>query len=269
LSPDKKQILASEFIGSVSLWDLTTGKMLKRLEGDDSFEGHGEAMVDAVAFHPSGRFALSGSQGGTNLIYWDLESGKPVWLFDTLYVIGVAISPDGRTALSAEDDGAVNWWNLGTGQRLRRLEGHTDTAWGVTFVDDGRAISASADGTLILWDLESGTALRRFLGHAAAVKRVAVSPDRRLALSASRDGTLILWDIQSGEPLRRYSQVRRAVYIGYLDSWHGILMGGSALWGADGLTIRWRIDADKDLPGLGKQNRYLRPLTWVMGPGFS
>ncbi|HJW90835.1 MAG TPA: WD40 repeat domain-containing protein, partial [Anaerolineales bacterium] len=257
LSPDGKQILTGTYSGIVSLWDTTTGRNFNSLVSDSSFEGHGY-FVDAVAFHPSGKFALSGAQDGTTLIFWDLETRKPVWLFDTEGVLGVAISPDGRTALSAEMDGAVNWWDLETGELIRNLESHTNSACCVAFLDDRTALSASYDSTMILWNLESGDALLRFLGHAGPVRRVVLSPDKRLALSGSGDGTLILWDIQSGEPLRHYAghndQVRSV-------AWHpdGIeaLSGGN-----DGQIIRWRIDADLDtLLEWIERNRYVRDLT--------
>jgi WD40 repeat protein/DNA-binding SARP family transcriptional activator len=242
-SPDGKQILASE-VDFVNVMDAATGEKLGKLEGGIVF-----------AFDPDSRIVLSGID---KLIHWDLKTGERVKEIDTGDVAGVAISPDGRTALSAEFDGSVNWWDLETGERLRRMEGHTNFVWSVAFVDDRTALSASEDSTMILWDLESGSPIRSFLGHSGGIKRVALSPDRRLALTASRDKTMILWDVQSGEPLRRYaghSDQLRTV------AWHP--GGKEALTGGnDNQAIRWRIDAD--LPAFlawVEQNRYVRELT--------
>ena len=268
-SPDGTQVLAGGWIAFAGLYDAASGELLTRLESDGIFVGDMIGAVDAVAFHPSGKFVLTGAQGEKDyLIYWDLESGKPVWIFDPTEgeVMGVAISPDGRTALSGEVGGLVEWWDLETGQLIRGLEGHTGTAWGVAFVDDRTALSGSDDGTMILWDLESGTALQRYLGHTDGIKRIAVSPDKRLALTSSRDGTMILWDIQGGEPLRRYS--------GHTDQlqpvdWHPD--GGEALSGGllDGQLIRWRIDADlESFMAWVEQNRYIRPLTCAERDAF-
>ncbi|HLF36449.1 MAG TPA: WD40 repeat domain-containing protein [Anaerolineales bacterium] len=262
LSADGRRILASDGVATASLWDGASGELLGRLESDGSFVGHdSNGLVTSVALHPSGQFGLSGAEGqGTNLIYWDLESGSPVWLFDTnnLDILGVAVSPDGRTALSADSEGAVSWWDLETGELLRRLEGHTNRAWSVAFVDQHTAISASEDSTMILWNLESGTAIHNFLGHAAGIIRVALSPDKRLALSASRDRTAILWDVQTGEALRRY-----AGHTGHLMAVAWAPDGREAIsGGADYQVIRWRIDAELDtLLEWIAGNRYLRPLT--------
>ena len=267
-SPDGTQVLAGGAIAFAGLYDAASGELLTRLESDGIFVGDMVGAVDAVAFHPSGKFALTGAQGEKDyLIYWDLETGKPVWIFDTEEgeTLGVAISPDGRTALSGESPGLVEWWDLETGQLIHGLEGHTDDTWGVAFVDDRTALSGSDDGSMILWDLENGTAIQRYLGHADGIKRIAVSPDKRLALSASRDRTMILWDIQGGEPLRRYS--------GHTDQlqpvdWHP--NGGEALSGGfDGQLIRWRIDADlESFKAWLERNRYIRPLTCAERDAF-
>jgi WD40 repeat protein len=262
LSSDGKLVLASDAIGTASLWDAASGEMLRRLESDGNFVSHDiNGRVTSVAIHPSGIFGLSGAEGkGTNLIYWNLENGEPVWLFDNdnADVLGLAISPDGRTALSAASDGSVKWWDLEHGERIRSMEGHTNQALGVDFIDNHTALSASEDGTLIRWDLNSGAAVRRFLGHSSAVKRVSLSPDKRLALSASRDGTAILWDVKTGEPLRRYAgHTDQLITVAWSPDGSEVISGGM-----DRQAIRWRIDADLDtfLEWI-KQNRYIRPLT--------
>ena len=260
-SPDGQQALVSEF-GQATLYQASTGEVLRRLESDGSFVGHpDDEFLYEVAFHPSGKYALTSSTGApaTPLIYWDLETGRPVWLFSTTAnVLGVAISPDGTTALSAEGDNSVNWWDLETGQIIAKLAGHNNIVWDVEYLDDCTAISASEDSTLILWDLERGTALRTFLGHASGVKRVVLSPDRRQALSASRDGTAILWDLESGAPLRRYSgHSQELMDVAFHPNGKEALTGGR-----DNLAIRWRIDPDlESLLDWIVQNRYVRALT--------
>ena len=41
-------------------------------------------------------------------------------------VTGVAVSPDGRRAVSASDDKTLKVWDLESGRELRTLEGHSD-----------------------------------------------------------------------------------------------------------------------------------------------
>ena len=78
----------------------------------------------------------------------------------------MAVTPDGKRAVSASGDNTLKVWDLETGRVLRTLEGHSHFVYGVAVTPDGkRAVSASADKTLKVWDLETGRALRTLEGH--------------------------------------------------------------------------------------------------------
>ena len=118
-------------------------------------------------------------------------------------VVGVAITPDGRHAVSASYDNTLRVWDLESGQSVRTLEGHSDSVHGVAITPDGRrAVSASSDKTLRVWDLESGQSVRTLEGHSRSVHGVAITPDGRRAVSASWDNTLRVWDLESGQSVR-------------------------------------------------------------------
>ena len=79
----------------------------------------------------------------------------------------MAVTPDGRRAVSASGDGTLKVWDLDSGRELRTLEGHCDCGHGVAVTADGRrAVSASGDRTLKVWDLDTGRELRTLEGHA-------------------------------------------------------------------------------------------------------
>jgi len=119
----------------------------------------------------------------------------PVW--------SVAVTGDGKRAVSASADGTLKVWELGTGRLLRTLKGHSADVRSVALTPEGAwAISASWDKTLAVWDLETGLAVRTLEGHSAPVCGVAATPDGTRAISASWDGTLRLWDLAAGRALR-------------------------------------------------------------------
>jgi len=121
------------------------------------------------------------------------------------WVNSVALSPDGRTALSTAGDGSVNLWDVQTGEIIRRFEGHTDATSSVAFMPDGRtAISGSEDRTMIQWDLQTGDIIRRFEGHPDEVWSLAISPDGLYIASGGSERNIILWDIQTGEMIRHF-----------------------------------------------------------------
>jgi WD40 repeat protein len=118
-------------------------------------------------------------------------------------VNAVALTADGRQAVSASSDDTIKLWDLETGQEIRTLAGHTGSVNAVALTPDGRtALSASFDHTLKLWDLDSGKEIRTLTGHTGWVNAVALAPDGRTALSASKDETLKCWDLASGRELR-------------------------------------------------------------------
>jgi len=88
----------------------------------------------------------------------------------TDWISAVAVTPDGRHAVSASNDRTLRLWDLETGQTLRILQGHTDNISAVAITPDGRrAVSASWDRTLRVWDLETGQTIRILEGHRGCV----------------------------------------------------------------------------------------------------
>ena len=85
----------------------------------------------------------------------------------------VAVTPDGRQAISASGDQTLKVWDLATGAEVRTLQGHTCFVNDLMVTPDGRqAISISDDGTRKVWDLANGRCLVTFLtGEALTAHR--------------------------------------------------------------------------------------------------
>jgi RNA polymerase sigma factor (sigma-70 family) len=90
-SPDGKLLATGSADKTIKLWDATTGKCKRTLEGHES-------GVFSLAFSPDGKLLASGGLDGTVRL-WDLESAELKFL-ESGYIRGlkvvVAFSPDGR-----------------------------------------------------------------------------------------------------------------------------------------------------------------------------
>ena len=159
----------------------------------------GKGWVRQVAFSPDGRWLAVGSSVGVYV--YEVATLREVRRLETeAPTLVVAFSPDGRLLASGYEDETVILWDVGTGERVRTLAGHTDEyrpVYSVAFSPDGRLLaSGSLDNTVILWDVGRGEQVRTLAGHTWAVYSVAFSPDGRLLASGSWDGTVIRWGVR-------------------------------------------------------------------------
>ena len=117
-------------------------------------------------------------------------------------VNAVAVTADGKRAISGSDDKTLKVWDLTTGNELFTLNGHTSFVNAVAVTADGkRAISGSRDKTLKVWDLTTRKELFTLNGHSDWVNAVAVTADGKRAISGSDDKTLKVWDLTTRQQL--------------------------------------------------------------------
>jgi WD40 repeat protein/tRNA A-37 threonylcarbamoyl transferase component Bud32 len=124
---------------------------------------------------------------------------------------GVAVSADGRQALSGGKDRALRLWDLATGQEVRAFAGQGAEVRAVALSPDGRLALSASGATLRLWDTATGQEVGRLVGHTDAVKSVAFAPDGRRAVSGGDDKAVRLWDVPGRRPVRRLAGHSRDV----------------------------------------------------------
>jgi WD40 repeat protein/uncharacterized caspase-like protein len=212
VSPDGKTALAGYSSKTVGLWDLTTGHLIRELNG------HLDEVI-SVAISPDGKAALTcGGNKDDALRLWDLTNGREIRAFKAhscFWNNAVAFSPDGKTAVAptrrTSSQGKVKEWSeltlldLATGDEIRAFDNAGTFA---IFSPDGRSAlsNETTNYDLVLWDLNTGRKTRRFEGRNFAVASVAFSRDGKFAFSGHGDLTIRAWDLSAGRVMRQLTK---------------------------------------------------------------
>jgi WD40 repeat protein len=184
---------------AVRLWSVATGEMREL--------GRHDGPLESLAFSPSGRLLASGANDDTVRV-WSVDGGQPaailhgdvpgrVQAFHSLGWVG-----DERLIAAGSD--AIAWWDVATGQAVRRLAAPDGVQFlvGAAFAAGGERIAAVAqDDRLYLWDGAGGQWASWPADTGAVLAHVAFSPDGRLAAAATYEGAWFVWDAATGELL--------------------------------------------------------------------
>ncbi|MBK8022379.1 MAG: protein kinase [Chloroflexi bacterium] len=108
-----------------------------------------------------------------------------------------AFSSDNRIFAITEDDGAVDLWDLSTGELIHSLPADAQgEVISMAFSSDNQLlVTGGADSSVRVWNVQTGAELRRFTGHTLPVRIVDFSPDGRFVLSGSFDQRALLWEL--------------------------------------------------------------------------
>jgi beta-lactamase regulating signal transducer with metallopeptidase domain len=162
----------------------------------------------AAAFTPNDRL-LAGAGNG-DVRWYDAVSGTPVSFLGKhrAEVTSLAVTADGRLAVSGGRDGHVFVWDLASGGAIKRQWNMHRPVSAVQFSPDGRQVVVSAGdwregaSQVALYDLATGT-MRSEWELDAAVGAVRFADEGRMLVTAAWDGEVTFWDLDGGRPVGR------------------------------------------------------------------
>jgi WD40 repeat protein len=159
-SPEGKPLVAGGTDDHLLLWDLTTGKELRRLTGDIR-------PVEAMAVSPDGKLLATAVDGNTVRLR-DIASGRDRFELTPQHwngVFGATFAGKGTLVATIGGGKDIHVWDPATGRELRRLKGHTADVLSVAVSSDGHhVVSHGADRTMRVWDPTTGRQVRAING---------------------------------------------------------------------------------------------------------
>jgi RNA polymerase sigma factor (sigma-70 family) len=238
-SGDGKTLTSAGTDGVVQVWDLATGRSVRRLQvaqpgrlaelspdgrhvaswGGEAVSLHdtrsgkelhrlpvGLSSRENLAFAPDGTtLATMASLGGRSVVrLWDVATGTERMAFKKGVIDHFAFSPDGKVLAMSATDGASRLclFDTATGAELRSVRAGRDS---LTFAPDGRSVAATDRlGAVTLWEtatLKKHATLKpsRASWDSSAS---AYSPDGRL-LAVAGEEDLVLWDVAGPREQKR------------------------------------------------------------------
>jgi WD40 repeat protein len=207
LSADGKTLAGGADGPQLRLWDVATGKELRRF---DLPESAGVEPQKGVIRQFRAAHSATLSRDGQLLAVGDLTNRVHVWNVGTgreLYsspplkctsVGRIAFSPDGKT-LAVGVKSRILLWEAATGKDLLPLDRLSCGVGDAVFAPDGKTIATDSPDGVILWDPVTGRERQR---HAKARGLLAFAPDGTLLLG--EHGLLVQRDLATAKVLREW-----------------------------------------------------------------
>jgi len=114
-------------------------------------------------------------------------------------VRALAVSADGKTAISGSFDETAIRWSLARDAAEQVMRFHDGSVNAVAMLGDGRVATAGQDRRVALWAPGADQPAAVFTGHEAPIAALAAAPDGAMLASASWDHTVRLWPLAGGD----------------------------------------------------------------------
>ncbi len=232
--------VAGDFSVPIYLWSPT---------GSSKLDTKHKFATNRIGYSRNGDRLIAGGQDG-NVSVFDSDAKVRIGHFNhTGRIQAVAVSPDGKWAVSSHEPieisnarmGRGEWktlpgdarvWNVETGVERFLLGGHTSTVYAVAISPNGTTIATASYGQLRMWDASTGTLRFEIMRPEVGADDLLFNPAGTVVASAAKDGVRLL-DVASGAKL--------AELPGYGDSFFkafAFTSDGSRMATAYGPTVR-------------------------------
>jgi RNA polymerase sigma factor (sigma-70 family) len=195
---DGKVLVSSSWDRTVSLWEMPSGKEIRRFEGFDGF-------VLSVAITPDGKIIAAGSDRDFRLL--DASTGKELFRLPAGgNVPSVAFSPDGLlAAFAAPNPGGagVHIVEAGTGKPSLKIDAQATMVGAVAFAPDGKTLAFADDKSVRLRDTATGAETARLESAAGALTTLCFSCDGKKLAASGAEPVARIYDLATAKEIQK------------------------------------------------------------------
>jgi WD40 repeat protein len=105
-SPDSQKIYSGDEYGAITIWDINTGVKI------GTWPGQHKSAILTLAFHPQSPNVLASSGYDKKIIFWNLNSGRPLHKLSTDQgaVTAIFFNKDGNILVAGDEFGNITLW---------------------------------------------------------------------------------------------------------------------------------------------------------------
>jgi WD40 repeat protein len=246
-SADSRLIAFASESGSIWIWDVRTGGLLRKLTG-----GKTHLNPAHTTFSPDGkRIAAINIYKSVNV--WEIGTGNCLIEQETKSWC-VGFTPDVKCYITHGHDKEIQFLDIATGKIMRTLAGRHGEVAHVAFSADGKRFAAICGRSLVnIWDLDTGKPLHEFGGHMSLGVRARYTTDGSAIVSIAgswdeEGNTFKFWDPANGKLLRHTNTGKKEMVRGLSGDGRWLAMQAS-----DSFFVR-DLATGKDLKNVNMPN---------------
>lgn len=247
-SADSRRLYSAGRDGTLRQWNVSAGREL------DQLSQLGE--IRSIDSSVNGSHFAAVSLEGTARIWHESPTRELISRRELAEATFARLSPDGKLAAIANQQGIVRFQEIGSGVEAGQLSGLREPIHDCVFSPDGGQVVTASASQLVWWELANARQLHST--DNPGVTSLAFEPHGRVLAAVCEDGRLRLWDAKTRELVTvRAAHSRSGTAIAFSGDGTRI-----ATVGADGAVKLWTGDTAEEVLTLKSAGQVLNDVAF-------